>query len=262
MTKKFSALIEYLFRNIPYSEESEKQKECVRNTFESELILLQEQGKNEVQAMGELMSRCGTYEEAVSFSGCEALPQREEKGEKAFKKKFRKVRLYSILIGWWFAAIPISVFQGITEQAPQYIFSILLEAGLGALWMWLFYKNIKAYRYEQICLTPDARNLFYRYSDRYKKRAINSILLLTAAIVYIVSSMLIAGMTDMTESEAVASMASDQVVLEVAICICFKNILSLLFLLRASSKEERAAFWRYIVLRRYLWYPPRPRKSP
>lgn len=193
MNKQISELIEKIFENVPYSKESENLKNEAEAEFKTEYNEFKECGKNNLQAFGELMSRYGELEAAAGLAGkskseLEKICSEDNATEKKkFKKAFLKYRIFAIISTWFLCGAVVNIFQGIILRAPNYILSILISFATGFLFMLPCIKQIKIFSYDRIRLSVEAKKLFDTYYDRYIKRAVNSVFLLTALAVYFIS---------------------------------------------------------------------------
>lgn len=244
---------EELFSRVPYSKASEELKNKVNSVLETEYSKLLQNGKNEIQALGEIMSLYGDLETVAFFAGIEndtleeVLSPAGSMDKKVFKSNFTKARLCSVIVAWFIADIFVMMFQGMILVSPNYILGILFCAAALIPFVLLMRKKSAKMNYESVKLSIDAKSAFELYSDRYKKRTVNSLLLLTGLIANFVSlTFEHASLANMNFNELLVLINSNIYIPSIGILIFIKNVMYLNFLGKAVSDENRSALKKYI----------------
>ncbi len=170
-----------LFENIPYSEKSENAKEAIKEALKVEYSKEIENGKSSIQAIGELMGKYGTIEQAgklVGFSDEEILNLScfEQVTDKAmFKKQFRKVRWNIYIASCCLILSIVSLLDVFFFSSWLYLLTTCIFLVPTIVCIRNINRNKKEFNYKNINLNSEAYEFLKLLSDRYAKRSFNSI---------------------------------------------------------------------------------------
>lgn len=252
MIKSISELTDTIFEKIPYNQQTEEAKSRIRSALEKEYLRLLENGKNEVQAFGELMYKYGTIEDAAAFAGINKrklsrlLSTEPTYDRYMFKKSFHKLQALSVIAAAGISGAAMYMIQAILLKAPNYLFSIVINLLLVFLALLPYRKKKTSFSYESISLSADLKTEFDIYCDRYRKRLVNTLLLLLVCIVnfFGVFERFIAA--NLNTDELVAFVCSHLFIVAMGGFLFLYNALISRFLLNGVSNSKRTAFWKYM----------------
>lgn len=253
MQEFISKVTDRLFGAVPYSKESEDVKERVTSSLEGEYHKITDSGQDELKALGEVMSRFGTVDDAAALAGIgeDKLHAISESAQSMDKRTFRRmffgVRLCLIIAALFGSNILTLALQAVFLRSPMYMISIALSIILALPMLLLCRKSFLKMSYEHVSLLPETKRCFDTYFDRYKKRTVNSFLLFvglfTLSVVLLIECVL---HSTLSYEEVVALIGSNSYIPMIGFFVCFKNVLYLLFLGRAVSDPKRHETFRYM----------------
>lgn len=248
MFKSIKELTDKIFEDVPYSKITEDIKDDVTVSMQEKYEKLQQDGKSQIQAMGNIMDNYGTPSSATKLVDAD-LPNNDSNmfEEKDLKKLFHSVRIITCLCAFLIDGIILAVVQAIIEQSPKYLISIFASLLVFTILIWQYRKKIKLFKYDSICLSTKARNKFYVYIDRYKKNVINSVFIFVCAIALFISRTFErAKLSSINDNELLVLVQMNIWIIGIAIFLLFKYILDLSFLFNAVAEKKRNDFWKFL----------------
>ncbi len=252
MIKKLSEITDAVFENIPRSRKTEEARVKIDSALESEYKRLRESGRSEMQAVGELMYRYSTLDEAEKLAGIDpdeldVDTEQISADRKTFKKVFGKIRFHSILAAWFLCTALTCVYHGILSKAPLHMISMTINCATAAAALVLYRKRSRSLSFDCAAVAPQFREGFAVYCDRYRKRLINSIFLLLALTVVYLSAFEHSIVANMNGDELIVLLISNTYIMTIGLLILFKNVLYVRFISGLSLKEDAEAYRKYCI---------------
>lgn len=253
MKEHLSEILEKIFENISYSKYSETIKERIYYYFVREYELLIENGKNELQSIGEIMSRSGDFRSAAEFAGIEdedienVLQMKNGTNTKRYRLLFVKFRIFAVVSALMLGSAVTCIIQGVLFLMPLYFLTSLIGIILGTAILLPCLKQVKALNYNNIYLLPDCKKCFNKYRDRYIKRAANSVILFFIFTAFSIFPIFFSGIfSNMNRDEILSLFVSNWVLPSVILFICIKNILNVLYISNSESEKSRKSVRNYL----------------
>ena len=197
MKKIFNAkeIVETLFKNILYSKKISVAQEEIACAIE-EAYITELRDVNELEAAGIILQKYSHLSEAGKLAGYReeeiAAWQSQDSvtDKKHLKHLFRKERWLSYFTALSALLIAVHIFNFFIE--PDWI-----SLGMFAVWGGIFFaayttqrKMHQVYHFDTIRLDSEAYGLLQECSDRYRKKLVNSIFILTGYLFYLVLTVL------------------------------------------------------------------------
>ena len=254
--KSINQLVDKLFTNAIYSRQVNIAKWKIVSVLREKYDELLKSGKNEIEAMGKIMSTYGTLKDAGNLAGYSEEEINSWRSENiteklvekdTFLKFFKIIRLKIYILSFLIAFVVtgiIRVFMNNSFENYMYIF-------MGSLFAVLFgvslYRSENNINYKKDIYSYYARGQINRSFDKYTKRLINSMHLAVAGAfveLYIfLAAILSAGMTPW---EAFISLFSSTIPLGIIVFLIAKNTLCKYAIDRQYSKVINKRFDKYM----------------
>lgn len=239
MNLKISEITDQLFNGIPYSEATEKAKSEISESLDKEYESALE-NKNEIQALGQIMSDYGTLESAASISGYTNEDVSAWKSGNntvdlpSAKKAFGKARRRIYAASFFFMCVFSYVFSLVAWQNPFFLLLIAAAAAIGLLFVKKSDKIKKQFSIANSSYLCDAYEFLRIRYDKYAKRLINSTVLLFclgAYLIFIILNM------NMKFEEGMQNLFSYVYIFGAFVYVFCKNLLCKRFVDSVMSKE-------------------------
>lgn len=193
-------IVNVLFAELPFSKQSEDAKLKIERALNAE-YKKELKESNSVRAIGILMSRYSTIEDAGKLAG-----YNDEEISKwtctenitdmpAFKKQFRKVR-WNVYIGTYFSILTFFALLDIFIYSSWlYLIAAVVFAAPAALCFRKLNKTKSVFNYQSPRLNSEAYEYLKQLSDKYSKRLFNSAFIGIALVFYIIFFISISAIT-------------------------------------------------------------------
>ncbi len=182
MHERLIELVDDIFVDVPFSEYSEKIKDEISKSFFEIYDSLISEGLSETKAMGEIMYKYGSLEDAVKLAGfSENDVKKLEKhdgiiADKEIKRTLRKVRRITLLSSIGILGFLNFVLNGISQQERVFIILTCLTVIFTVVCLNKYVKLVKANKYENVKFNKKTADFLQLRKDTCKKRLINSFL--------------------------------------------------------------------------------------
>lgn len=231
LNTKINDIITFLFKNIPYSEQTENAKLKVLTALTAEYEKRLEH-ETEIQALGYLMSQYGTLEAAVKLAGyeIEEIKKWSDTGRSKdlpeIKKIFSRARINIYIFSLSLILAVLFLFSLILDIKTYYILFLAAALLFAAAFLKTYKKYIKQYKFGEISYSTEAYKYMCDISDKYGKRMINGIVISTCIIIYVIFvSIVLMIYTHAKVFEAIRYIYGNWIFMCVVLYINIKNIM-------------------------------------